>query len=142
MERPRSQIDLNLTLKISMINCDGVTKAKFVKDLHAKVKSHIEKKLEQFAKRANKIKKKMQLRKEKFPNLRKSKLFPHGDGPFKIIKKISDNAYIIELTMRTNFFKEGEPNKDFGSLQEDTKEVEDRQAYIGPMTRGKLRRLQ
>ncbi|RDX73041.1 hypothetical protein CR513_47396, partial [Mucuna pruriens] len=37
------------------------------------------------------------LRKERFPNLRKYKLLPRGDDPFKVIKKISDNAYILDM---------------------------------------------
>jgi hypothetical protein len=37
------------------------------------------------------------LRKERFPDLRKSKLTPRADGPFKIIEKINDNAYKLEL---------------------------------------------
>ena len=37
------------------------------------------------------------LRKDRFPELRKSKLMPRADGPFKIIKKINDNAYQLEL---------------------------------------------
>ena len=37
------------------------------------------------------------LRKERFPEKRKSKLQPRGDGPFRALKKINDNAYKIEL---------------------------------------------
>ncbi|WVZ84141.1 hypothetical protein U9M48_031202 [Paspalum notatum var. saurae] len=39
----------------------------------------------------------LHLRKDRFPNLRKSKLMPRADGPFKIIEKINDNAYRLEL---------------------------------------------
>jgi len=35
----------------------------------------------------------LHLRKERFPNIRKSKLSPRGDGPFQIIKKINNNVY-------------------------------------------------
>jgi hypothetical protein len=35
----------------------------------------------------------LHLRKDHFPDLRKSKLMPRVDGPFKVIEKISDNAY-------------------------------------------------
>ena len=35
----------------------------------------------------------LHLRKDHFPILRKSKLMPHADGPFKILEKINDNAY-------------------------------------------------
>jgi hypothetical protein len=34
----------------------------------------------------------LHLRKDRFPNLRKSNLKPRADGPFKIIEKINDNA--------------------------------------------------
>jgi len=37
------------------------------------------------------------LRKDRFPEKRKSKLLPRGDGPFKVLAKINDNAYKIEL---------------------------------------------
>jgi hypothetical protein len=39
----------------------------------------------------------LHLRKYRFPALRKSKLMPRADGPFKVIEKINDNAYKIEL---------------------------------------------
>jgi hypothetical protein len=37
------------------------------------------------------------MRKERFPNQRKSKLQPRGDGPFQGLEKINDNAYKIDL---------------------------------------------
>ncbi|KAK1650599.1 hypothetical protein QYE76_068404 [Lolium multiflorum] len=37
------------------------------------------------------------LRKEKFPQERNSKLKPRGDGPFKVLKRINNNAYIIDI---------------------------------------------
>jgi hypothetical protein len=39
----------------------------------------------------------LHLRKEQLPDLRKSKLIFRDDGPFKILEKINDNAYILEL---------------------------------------------
>ena len=37
------------------------------------------------------------LRKDRFPNLRKSKLMPRVDAPFKVLEKINNNAYKLEL---------------------------------------------
>ena len=39
----------------------------------------------------------LHLRKDSFPNLRKSKLMPRADSPFKVLEKINDNAYKLEL---------------------------------------------
>jgi hypothetical protein len=39
----------------------------------------------------------LHLRKEHFPDLRKSKLMPRADGPFKVLKKINENAYNLDL---------------------------------------------
>jgi translation initiation factor IF-1 len=39
----------------------------------------------------------LHLRKERFPDLRKSKLMFRADGPFKILEKINDNAYKLKL---------------------------------------------
>ncbi|RDX96658.1 hypothetical protein CR513_20631, partial [Mucuna pruriens] len=75
--------------------------------LHEKTQLNMEKKGEKYAKHANKGKKEVickkgglawvHLRKERFPHLRKSKLLPKGDGPFKILKKIRPNLGQIPL---------------------------------------------
>jgi len=60
-----------------------------------------------YEKRTNKGRKKMlfelgdlvwvHLCKDHFPEQRKSKLQPRADGPFKVLRKINDNAYEIDL---------------------------------------------
>ena len=72
-----------------------------------KTKQEIEKKSKYYAAKANKNHKKMifepgdlvwlHLRKDRFPEKQKSKLLPRGDGPFKVLAKVNDNAYKIEL---------------------------------------------
>lgn len=42
------------------------------------------------------------LRKEQFSNLLKGKLDAKGDSPFKILEKIYDNAYKIDLPIEYN----------------------------------------
>ena len=39
----------------------------------------------------------LHLRKDRFPNERKSKLLPRADGPFKVLARYNDNAYKIDL---------------------------------------------
>ena len=39
----------------------------------------------------------LHLRKDRFPQERNSKLKPRGDGPCKLLKRINDNAYVIDI---------------------------------------------
>ena len=39
----------------------------------------------------------LHLRKDRFPNKRKSKLLPRADGPFKVLARYNNNAYKIDL---------------------------------------------
>ncbi|RDX71303.1 hypothetical protein CR513_49370, partial [Mucuna pruriens] len=93
-----------------------------------------------------------------FPNLRKPKLLPRGDSPFKIIEKANDNANILNMpqsyegshtfhvidlssfsstldsNLRINSIKEWELDKDLVSTQEDIQEdheAKDSQALNG-----------
>ncbi|KAL1212239.1 hypothetical protein V5N11_030308 [Cardamine amara subsp. amara] len=63
------------------------------------------------------------LRKERFPNERKSKLMPRINGPFRIIKKLNNNAYQLDLQnetdLRSNPFQEGEDDESMASKEEE-----------------------
>ena len=39
----------------------------------------------------------LHLRKDRFPNKRKSKLLPRADGPFKVLARYNNNAYKIDF---------------------------------------------
>jgi hypothetical protein len=73
----------------------------------AQFRGQIEKKNEKYRMQANKHRKPMtfkegdlvwiHLRKERFAAKRRSKLLPRADGPFKVLQRIGENAYKIEL---------------------------------------------
>ncbi|XP_073260728.1 uncharacterized protein [Populus alba] len=101
------------------VSLDGEKKAKMVRELHEGVRLQIEKKNRLYASKANKGRKLVvfqpgdwvwvHMRKERFPNQRKSKLQPRGDGPFQVLERINDNAYKIDLPdfdSRSNPFEE------------------------------------
>ena len=70
-------------------------------------KFNIEWRAEQYTKKANKGRHKLvfelgdwvwlHLPKERFPEWRKFKLLPQGDGPFQVLERINDNTYKLDL---------------------------------------------
>ena len=104
---PLTPLDLSSLPSNEQTNLDGAAMAKFVRDLHEKVRLEIIKKNEHFARLANKGKKQLifepgdwvwvHMRKERFPMYMKSKLHPRGIGPFQVVERINDNAYKIDL---------------------------------------------
>jgi len=104
---PLTPLDLlPLPTSFDFVHKEWVSKSRFIKDFHEKVKNQIQAQVEKIAHSKNKGKRVrsftegdlvwLHLRKERFPNLRKSKLSPRGDGPFQIIKKINNNAYQLD----------------------------------------------
>jgi hypothetical protein len=90
-----------------MSNLDGHRKVELVKSIHERVRLQIVQKNEKFASQANKGRRCVifeprdwvwvQMRKERFPAHRMTKLHQRGDGPFQILDKINDNAYKVDL---------------------------------------------
>ena len=79
------------------VNFDASKRAEFVKNLHDRARANIENMTKMYEKCANKGCKKMlfeqgdlvwvHLRKDRFPEQRKSKLQPRVDGPFQSTSK-------------------------------------------------------
>lgn len=170
---PITPLDL-APLPLEARDClDGRRKAEMIKKLHENVKLQIEKKNLTYEKAASKGRKFVQfhpgdlvwihLRKERFPSKRKSKLMPRADGPFRILAKVNDNAYKVDLpgdyeisatfnvrdlspyledkdisNLRTNPFQEGEDDVKLESPNptQDKKTTSD-----GPLTRAKAKKL-
>ena len=91
---PLMPLDLVPLLSNEQLNLDGEAKARFVQDLHEKVRLQILKKNEHYARIVNKGRKAIvfepgnwvwvHMRKERFPSSRRTKLHPRGDGPFQV----------------------------------------------------------
>jgi hypothetical protein len=146
--------------------------SEFILKMHETTKLNIEKMNEKYriaaSKGCNEVKLEpgdlvwLHLRKERFPELRKSKLMSRAAGPFKILAKINDNAYKLELppkfgvspsfnildlrpylgeedemSPRTISMQEGEDDEDINTSAKIIPSVE----ILGPITRSRAQQL-
>jgi hypothetical protein len=161
-------LDLSPLPLSEQANLDGKKKAEFVRQIHEKARLSIERRTTQYAKQANKGRKQvvfepgdwvwLHMRKERFPEKRRSKLHPRGEGPFQVLERINNNAYKLDLPseygvsatfnvsdlspfdagndLRTNPSKEGENDAELRPTSTDLIQVP-----IGPITRAQAKKF-
>jgi len=104
---PTTPTDLAPQPYLEKENEDAKEKMKLMESIHEETKRRLEAMAERYKQRADKSKKHVvfepgefvwaHLRKDRFPHLRSNKLKPRAAGPFKVLKRIGDNAYELEL---------------------------------------------
>nr|ABF96581.1 retrotransposon protein, putative, Ty3-gypsy subclass [Oryza sativa Japonica Group] len=104
---PRAPIDILPLPTSERVHNDTKARAEFILKMHESTKLNIENMTEKCRIAGSKGRQEVKLRpgdlvwlhlrKDRFPELRKSKLMPRADGLFKIVEKINDNAYKLEL---------------------------------------------
>jgi hypothetical protein len=169
---PRAPIDLMPLPTSKKLNFDAKQRAELMLKLHETTKENIERMNAKYKFAGDKGRRKLifepgdlvwlHLRKDRFPALRKSKLMPRADGPFKVLKRINENAYQldlpadfgvsptfniadlkpylgedVELESRTTQMQEGEDDEDINTTPTPTPSP----APLGPITRACARQL-
>jgi hypothetical protein len=104
---PHAPMDLMPLPSSEKLNFDAKQRAALTLKMHETTKENIERMHTKYKISGGKGRKQLdfepgdlvwlQLRKERFPGLRKSKSMPRADGPFKVLKKINENAYKLDL---------------------------------------------
>jgi hypothetical protein len=104
---PRAPIDLMPLPSSEKLNFDAKQRAELMLKMHETTKENIECMNAKYKISGDKGRKQLDfepgdliwlhLRKERFPDLRKSKLMPRADGLFKVLKKNNENAYKLDL---------------------------------------------
>jgi len=152
---PRAPIYLLPLPSSKKVNFDAKERADLILKMHEITKANIENMNEKYKITGSQGRKEitfepgdlvwLHLRKDRFPNLRKSKLMPRADGPFLILERINNNAYKLdlptdfgasptfnvsdlkpymenedELESRTTPFQEGEDDEDITSTYTST----------------------
>jgi hypothetical protein len=104
---PHAPIDLMHLSSSKKLNFDATQRAELMLKLHEITKENIERMNAKYKISGDKDRKQLDfepsdlvwllLRKERLPDLRKSKLMPRADGLFKVLKKINENTYNLDL---------------------------------------------
>ncbi|GKD66154.1 RNA-directed DNA polymerase [Tanacetum coccineum] len=113
-QNPISPLDLVPVPEVGQFSEEGAAQSEQIKELHRSVQEQIIRHNKQYKEHADKRRKQVlyregdlvwiHLRKEHFLKGHFGKLNPRGDGPFRDLKKINDNAYKIELPGHYNVF--------------------------------------
>jgi hypothetical protein len=170
---PHAPIDLLPLPSTVQHNFDATQHAEHILKLHVTTKENIERMNAKYKISGDKGRKHivfdvgdlvwLHLRKDCFPDLRKSKLMPHAAGPFKVLQKKNDNAYKLELpaefgmvsptfniadlkpyfgeedelSSRTTSIQDGEDDEDIPTVDTTTTHPH----VQGPLTRARARKL-
>ncbi|XP_074303669.1 uncharacterized protein LOC141638156 [Silene latifolia] len=104
---PYLPLDLIPLPKDELVHKDAESKLKAMLKLHEQVRARIEAVNAAYKRKSSKNKKPrvfevgdlvwVHLRKERFPSKRKNKLMPRAEGPYKIVGRVNNNAYKVEL---------------------------------------------
>jgi hypothetical protein len=176
---PRAPIDLLPLPASEKLNFDATKRAELMLKLHETTKANIEHMNAKYKIAGDKGRRQLtfqpgdlvwlHLRKERFPELRKSKLMPRADGPFKVLQRVNENAYKLdlpadfgvsptfnivdlkpylgeedELESRTTQMQEGEDDEDINTNDTSTPQATPSAATsppLGPITRARARQL-
>jgi hypothetical protein len=176
---PRAPIDLLPLPASEKLNFDATKRAELMLKLHETTKANIEHMNAKYKLAGDKGRRQLtfqpgdlvwlHLRKERFPELRKSKLMPRADGPFKVLQRVNENAYKLdlpadfgvsptfniadlkpylgeedEIESRMTQMQEGEDDEDINTNDTSTPQATPSAATsppLGPITRARARQL-